>query len=238
VSNTSDLTTIVNTQITEMKNTVISNPQLQLTLMSGAELSTAAITKPTLQEIDTRTLPRTDNTLSIGLKDIIKDESQIVATRIAVPPIEGKVDLLRAQITEGNNVIADETASLSCSDETELANYEDNPNPRILLSSSEATVLLQRALDGDQEAKEKATIILKNIDETDDDLLDDEAHATVRNTKKLTGEIKPGMSKEEKKRVLHESTVIGQKKDLTCPNCNSPIRSTSKVCGKCGKPLK
>ena len=45
------------------------------------------------------------------------------------------------------------------------------------------------------------------------------------------------MSKEEKKRVLHESTVIGEKKDLTCPNCNSPIRSTSKVCGKCGKPI-
>ena len=238
VSDTSDLATIVNTQVTEMKNTVISNPQLQLTLMNGAELSTAAITKPTLQEIDTRTLPRTNNTLSIGLKDIIKDESQIVAMRIAVPPIEGKVDLLIAQITEGNKVIAEETASLSCTNETELANYEDNPNPRILLSNSEATVLLRKGLAGDQEAKEKATIILKNIDETDDDLLDDETQATVVQTKIISGEIKPGMSKEEKKRVLHESTVIGEKKDLTCPNCNSPIRSTSKVCGKCGKPLK
>jgi hypothetical protein len=239
VANTSELTTIVNEQVTEMKNTVISNPQLQLTLMDGAELATAAITKPTLEEIDTNDLSRTGRTLSIGLKNIIKDESQIIAMRIAVPPIDSKeeISLLTVEITEGNNVIAKETIGISCTDDMDLANYEDNPNPRVLLSNSEATVLLRKGIDGDQEAKDKATIILKNLSETDTDLLDDDTHATVIKTKIISGEIKPGMSSSDRKRVLHESTVIGDKKDLVCPNCNSPIRPTSKICGKCGKPI-
>ena len=52
VADTSDLTTIVNTQVTEMQNTVISNPQLKIALMNGAELAAAVIVKPTLQEIN------------------------------------------------------------------------------------------------------------------------------------------------------------------------------------------
>ena len=237
VEDTSALTTVVNTQITEMQNTVISNPQLQLTLMNGAELGNASITEPTLQEIDTRDLPRSGNTISIGLKDIIKDESQTVAMRIAVPPMEGEnVSLLTVGITEGNNVVEEQTAALSCTEDKELYNQEDDPNPRILLSSSEATVLLRKGID-DPEAKEKATIILENIKETDTDLLNEKTSATVINARTISGEIKPGMSESEKKRVLHETTVIGQDKNLICPNCNASIRSTSKICGQCGKPI-
>ncbi len=238
VADTNALTTIVNAQITEMQNTVISNPQLQLTLMNGAELSNASITEPTLQEIDTRVLPKSGNTISIGLKDIIKDESQTVVMRIAVPPIEGEnVSLLTVGITEGNNVVGEQTAALSCTDDKDLYNQEDDPNPRILLSSSEATVLLRKGLDGDTDAQEKATIILENIKETDTDLLNEKTSATVINARTISGDIKPGMSESEKKRVLHETTVIGQAKNLTCPNCNSSIRPTSKICGKCGKPI-
>jgi len=236
VEDTSDLTTVVNTQITEMQNTVISNPQLQLTLMNGAELSNASMTQPTLQEIDTRDLPRSGNTISIGLKDIIKGESQTVAMRIAVPPFEGEnISLLTTAITEGNNVVVEQTTSLSCTDDKELYNQEDDPNPRVLLSSSEATVLLRKF--DDPEAKEKATIILENIKETETELLDNQTKDTVINVRKITGDIKPGMSESEKKQVLHETTVIGQDKNLTCPNCNATIRSTTKFCVKCGKPI-
>ena len=237
VEDTSALTTVVNAQITEMQNTVISNPQLQLTLMNGAELSNASITEPTLQEIDTSILPRSGNTISIGLKDIIKGESQTVAMRIAVPPMEGEnVSLLTVGITEGNNVVAEQTAALSCTEDKELYNQEDDPNPRILLSSSEATVLLRKGID-DPEAKEKATIILENIKQTDTDLLSDKTSATVINARTISGEIKPGMSEAEKKRVLHETTIVGQEKNLTCPSCNAPVRPTSKRCGKCGKAI-
>jgi len=158
--------------------------------------------------------------------------------RIAVPPIEGEnVSLLTVGITEGNNVVGEQTAAISCTDDKDLYNQEDDPNPRILLSSSEATVLLRKGLDGDTDAQEKATIILENIKETDTDLLNEKTSATVINARTISGDIKPGMSESEKKRVLHETTVIGQAKNLTCPNCNSSIRPTSKICGKCGKPI-
>ena len=238
VADPNQLTTVVNTQIKAMQNTVILNPQLQLTLMNGAELNNVSITEPTLEEIDTKTLPKSGNTISIGLKDIIKGESQTVAMRIAVPPIEGEnISLLTAAITEGNNVVVEQTASLSCTDDKDLYNQEDDPNPRILLSTSEATVLLGKGAYGDTEAQQKATIILENIKETDTDLLSEETSATVINARVISGEIKPGMSESEKKRVLHETTIVGQAKNLTCPNCNSPIRATSKICGKCGKPI-
>jgi hypothetical protein len=97
--------------------------------------------------------------------------------------------------------------------------------------------LLGKGAYGDTEAQEKATIILENIKETDTDLLSEKTSDTVINARVISGEIKPGMSESEKKRVLHETTVIGQAKNLTCPNCHSPIRATSKICGKCGKPI-
>ena len=120
---------------------------------------------------------------------------------------------------------------------------EIDPNPRILLSGSEATVLLRQGIDGDEAATKLAKTIIKNLDDPETTkLMDDDAHATVINAKEISGDIKPGMSESEKKRVLHETTVIGEKKEeakpnLTCPNCNSPIRPTSKICGKCGKPI-
>ena len=238
VADPNQLTTVVNTQIKAMQNTVILNPQLQLTLMNGAELSNVSIAEPILEEIDTSILPKSGNTISIGLKDIIKDESQIVVMRIAVPPIEGEnKSLLTAGITEGNNAVGEQTAAISCTDDKDLYNQEDDPEPRILLSTSEATVLLGKGAYGDTEAKEKATIILENIKETDLSLLSEKTSDTVINAREISGEIKPGMSESEKKRVLHETTVIGKAKNLTCPNCNAPIRPTSKICGKCGKPI-
>jgi hypothetical protein len=239
------LTTIVGAQVTEMQNTVISNPQLQLTLMNGAELASAAITKPTLQEIQPEFRQTIGNTTSIGLKDIIKNESQTIAMRISVPSVEGNdISFLTAVITEGENEIANQTAIISCTEDKELYNLEIDPSPRVLLSSTEATVLLRKGLDGDQDATELAKTILSNLDDPETtQLMDDDAHATVLNAKKISGDIQPGMSESDKKRVLHDTTVIGETSKntnttLTCPNCNSTVRPTSKICGQCGKPIR
>ena len=240
VADTSDLTTIVNTQVTEMQNTVISNPQLKIALMNGAELAAAVIVKPTLQEINLQDIPTSAGTYTIGLKDIIKDQSQIIAMRIAVPPIEGEnILFVDVGITEGNNEVAHATAKLSCSNDKELYNMEIDPNPRILLSGSEATVLLRQGIDGDEAATKLAKTIIKNLDDPETTkLMDEDAHATVINAKEISGDIKPGMSEAEKKRVLHSTTVIETKESsLTCPNCNSLIRPTAKFCVKCGKAI-
>ncbi len=107
----------------------------------------------------------------------------------------------------------------------------------ILLSTESIANILKR-LESDNALK-----IIKNLDDPETTkLMDGDAYATVINAKEISGDIKPGMSESEKKRVLHETTVIREKKEgtapnLTCPNCNSPIRPTSKICGKCGKPI-
>ena len=223
-----------------MQNTVISNPQLKIALMNGAELAAAVIVKPTLQEINLQDIPTSAGTYTIGLKDIIKDQSQIIAMRIAVPPIEGEnILFVDVGITEGNSEVAHATAKLSCSNDKELYNMEIDPNPRILLSGSEATVLLRQGIDGDEAATKLAKTIIKNLDDPETTkLMDDDAHATVINAKEISGDIKPGMSEAEKKRVLHSTTVIETKEsNLTCPNCNSLIRPTAKFCVKCGKAI-
>ena len=241
VQDTNALTTIVNNQVTEMQNTIISNPQLVLTLMDGAELASAAITKPTLQEISTSNRLVSGNTVSMGLKDIIKDESQIVAIRIAVPPVEGEnLSLVTAAITEAGHEISNQTAMISCTDDKELYNLEVDPSPRVLLSSTEATVLLRKGLEGDSEATQMAETILKNLDDQETtELMNDNAHATLINAQNIIGDIKPDMSVSEQKRVLHETTVIGNStvksnSNLICQKCNAELRAASKVCGKCG----
>jgi hypothetical protein len=69
--------------------------------------------------------------------------------------------------------------------------------------------------------------------------MNDNAHATLINAQNIIGDIKPDMSVSEQKRVLHETTVIGNStvksnSNLICQKCNAELRAASKVCGKCG----
>ena len=65
-----DLTKIVKDHATQMQNTIIINPELQITLMDTAELLDAIIAKPRRMQVDD--LRTNNNVISIGLKDIIK----------------------------------------------------------------------------------------------------------------------------------------------------------------------
>ncbi len=244
VSDSDALTKMVSNQVTEMKNTIIANPQLQITLMEGAEMATIAITKPTLQEIAPESRRMSGNITHIGLRDIIKDETQAIAMRIAVPPIhETDVPLLTVAIVEGATEVASQTGTISCTDDKELYNMELDPNPRVILASSEATVLFRKGLEGDNEATQLANTILKSLDDPETTkLMDADAQATVIHAQKISGNIQAGVSKENIKQILHETTVIGPAKEqaatLKCPYCDSQIRPTSKICGYCGKNLK
>jgi len=245
VSDSESLTKMVGSQIEEMQNTVITNPQLQIILMDGAELATMAITKPILQEVGLESRQMSANTTHVGLNDIIKDETQTVVMRIAIPPIEGNdVSFLTAAVMEGSKEIASQTAAVSCTVDKDLYNLETDPSPRVILASSEATMLLRKGLDNDPEATQMANTILKSLDDPETTkLMDEDAHATVVNARTLAGNIQPGMSESERKQALHDTTVIGtvgakngtKTPELKCSNCNHTVRSTSKICGNCGK---
>lgn len=243
VSDSNELTRMVGDQMTVMLNTVIVNPELQLTLMPNAELATVAITKPVLQDVSPESRRVSGNTTYIKLSDIIKDESQTVAMRIAIPPVEGgnDVSVLTASIIEAGKEVASQTAAVSCTTDKQLYNMEVDPSPRVILSSSEATVMLRRGLEGDQEATRMAKTILKGLEDPETTrLMNDDAHATVINARKISGDVRSGMSESEKKRLMHESTVIGLQRGTeaarpACPHCGATVRPTSKVCGHCGK---
>ncbi len=249
VSDTDALTRMVTGHVEDMQNTIITNPTLQITLMPGAELAKVAITKPTLQEIESESKVQHGNSTSIGLHDIMKDESQTVVMRVTIPPIEeSNVTFITATLTEGSRQVASESGAISCTQDKDLYNMEADPSPRVILASSEATILFRKGLDGDNESTRMANTILKSLDDPETTkLMNDESHATIINAKKIGDVIRPNMSESEKKQILHDTTVIGTNipsgeeetkssdKGLTCPHCGHSIRPTSKVCGGCGK---
>lgn len=240
VENSSDLQSTVMVQMTEMQNTVISNPQLEINLMDGAELAEASITNPVLEEINLKEHQRGSNKIIFGIKDIIKEQSQTIVMRIAVPPIQSTqpIPLVTAAIVEGNNEVAHATAEISCSDEPELYNLEANPDPRVLFQSGKATILNQKGIEGDQEATIMAQTILKSLEQdTTSGELGTDAQATVINAQTVGGNLKPGMTEAQKKTILHESTKIGQKSTVTCPHCAASVKLGVKFCGKCGRPI-
>lgn len=245
-SDSDALTRMVSSQVNEMENTVITNPQLQITLMPGSELITLAITKPSLQEIGLESRKLSGNTTYVGLNDIIKDQAQTVVMRISVPPIEGNdMSFLTVAVTEGVQEAASQTATISCTNDKDLYNLEVNPSPRVILASSEATILFRKGLEGNPEATKMANTILKSLNDPETiKLMDEDAHATIINARAVAGNIQPGLSESEKKQILHDTTVIGTIQDggsdvglddLKCVQCGHILRQTSKVCGNCGK---
>lgn len=241
VQDSDELTRMIGVQVEDMQNTVITSPHLQVTVMPGAEIATMAVTKPTLQEIDRGAMKTSGNTTSVGLADIIKDEAQAVAMRISVPPVEGdNVPLLTVSITEGPREVASQTVAVSCTEDKDLYNLESDPGPRVILASSEATILLRKGLEGDQEATRMADTILKSLEDPETTrLMDEDAQATVIRAKEISGSMHGGLSEADKKRVLHDTTVIGTRpgggEGRSCASCGHALRPAAKVCGKCGK---
>lgn len=256
VSDSKALAALVSNQLGAMQNTIISNPQLELSLLSGSEIVSMAMTKPTIQAIDNDMMSVSGNTTSITLKDIIKDEGQTITIRIAVPPINGEnVELLKASITDNKNTMASQSAYISCTDDKELHNMETEPSPRVMLSSAEATILLRQGLEGDQEATRMAKTILESLEDKETTrLLNADAQATILNAKRISGGIHKSMSESDRKQALYETTIIGDTTSRVgggsdynritnttsgytdrCPHCSKPMKPTSMFCGHCGK---
>ena len=210
------LTSMVNVQVTEMQKTVVANPQLSINLMPNAELATVAITKPTLQEINTKLWHVSDDTTRIGLKDIIKDVTQTVVMRVSLPPTEGYgIPFMTATITDGNSTIASKTASISCTGDKNIYNLEADPNPRIILAGSEATLLLRKGLEGDEEATRVANTIISSLEDPETTrLLNNDARATVIGAKNVSENTQHEMSDAEKKQALHNTTVISMEDEM------------------------
>src|SRR2546423_13472410 len=134
-----NLPQIFQDQAAQMAGTVVSNPELEVSIMPRSELADAYTVKPVLNRLPR---PRFDGAaFTVPLRDLIAGEEQTLVFRIGVPARPaGKATLLRFSLVE-----VSQDVEVSFTDDQRLWNAETNPYPRTLLSSAEATVLIQRA---------------------------------------------------------------------------------------------
>jgi len=153
-----DLPQIFQEQAAQMAGTVVANPELKVSIMPGSELADAYSVRPVLNRLPR---PRLDQgAFTVPLRDLIAGEEQTLVFRMGVPARPaGKATLLRFSLVE---VVQD--VEVTFTDDSRLWNAETNPYPRTLLSSAEATVLMQRAVQTHEAgALEKAETIMRTI---------------------------------------------------------------------------
>src|SRR3989441_182274 len=201
-------------QAAQMAGTVVANPELKVSIMPGSELADAYSVRPVLNRLPR---PRLDQgAFTVPLRDLIAGEEQTLVFRMGVPARPaGKATLLRFSLVE---VVQD--VEVTFTDDSRLWNAETNPYPRTLLSSAEATVLMQRAVQTHEAgALEKAETIMRTIAtdagsaaalRTNPAL--NEVVTTMRDAQATVARSGLQLSESAKKDFLQATTIIGKKK--------------------------
>ena len=206
IVNASDLSKVVNEQATQMQQTIVTNPQLRITLMDTAELLEANASKPNMMPIDD--LKTTGNVTIIGLKDIIRNEPHALHFKIKVNAGEGEnIPFLTAEILEGSNVVAGpDTIEISYTNDRKLYNVE-NKNVFWSFKSTESTICNSKFIaTGDLDAKKRSDTIINILPHPD--TVEGLAHDTIVHANTIHDKIVPDLTESEKKKLLHHTTVM------------------------------
>ncbi|TLZ90889.1 MAG: hypothetical protein E6J98_08150 [Methanobacteriota archaeon] len=182
--------------------------------MPGSELADAYSVKPVLNRLPR---PKFDGqAFTVPLRDLIAGEEQTLVFRIGVPARPaGKAALLRFSLVE-----VAQSVEVTFTDDPRLWNAETNPYPRTLLSSAEATVLMQRAVQTKEaSALQKAETIMRTL-ATDAGAATalranatlNEVVTTMRDAQATVARSGLQLSESAKKEFLQATTVIGKKK--------------------------
>jgi Mg-chelatase subunit ChlD len=207
------LPAVLREQAAEMTRTVVIHPELELTPLPGAELTSVHSVKPMLTEVPG--VRKVDGAWRVPLRDVVMGDDQVLVARIKLPARPpGVFRALRAQVRG-----AFDEASISYTDDIQLYNKETDAFPRILLTSTEGTVLLRRGIERhDRTAIRQAETMLKTVQT-------DPAAATVMHNRPVAGEVvtalrtaheqtavKKDLSEAEKKQLIAETTIIGRRR--------------------------
>src|SRR5213592_113754 len=209
-----DLPQVFQDQAAQMAGTVVSNPELKVSIMPGSELADAYSVKPVLNRLPR---PKFDGAAyTVPLRDLIAGEQQTLVFRIGVPARPaGKAALLRFSLVE-----VAQSVEVTFTDDPRLSSVETNPYPRTLLSSAEATVLMQRAVQTKEaSALQKAETIMRTL-ATDAGTATalranatlNEVVTTMRDAQATVARSGLQLSESAKKEFLQATTVIGKKK--------------------------
>jgi Ca-activated chloride channel family protein len=201
-------------QAAQMAGTVVAHPEMRVSIMPGSELADAYSVRPVLNRLPR---PKFDGAaFTIPLRDLIAGEEQTLVFRMGIPARPaGKASLIRFSLVE-----VTQDVEVTFTDDPRQWNVETNPYPRTLLSSAEATVLIQRAVQTKEaSALQKAEAIMKTL------ASDAGAATAIRSNQALSDVVttmrdaqatvmRSGLqlSESAKKEFLQATTVIGKKK--------------------------
>jgi len=202
----SDIAMIFSDQLRDMKTVVMTKPKLIFTLMSGAELSGVYKVRPMLNKLEET--HRGGSVYEISLSDIVGGKEQNVVFNLTVPPRSpGEFRIAKAELISGAHRFL-ENIAVTYTDDPELFSKETDPYPRILLSSSESTVLLRKGISmGDETTIREAQTKIRSS-------LSDEGAQTVVRENPLLSDIVTTFNDAVQETVIKKELTDADKKEL------------------------
>lgn len=218
ITDPTNLPAIFSEELIEMKTVLVVKPKLHLQLMSGAELSDIHKVRPMLDVVKDPEI--IDTKYVIPISDIVGGQPQNVVARVHVPARpEGRYRIAKVELISDGTSISEDVV-VNYTDDASLYEKETNPYPRVLLLTSEGTILFRQGISsGDETIVKDAETRIKGV------LADPNASTVVRESDLLMDMVtrfnaayektvikKGKLTKEEKKRLLSETTIIKKRK--------------------------
>ena len=205
-------------ELSDMKTVVMIKPELKIKPVSGAQIIDIHKVRPVLNLIKAPEI-RNDQYI-IPLGDIVGGQPQNVVFKIALPPKpEGTYRIAQLDLASEENTI-NRDVLVSYTDDATMYSKETDPYPRVLLLTSQGTILLRQGVSMSDPTKiSQAQTILSRT-------MSDPNAVTIVKTNELTQDlvnrfndsyettiVKKGvLTEEEKKQVASQTTLIKKKK--------------------------
>jgi Mg-chelatase subunit ChlD len=213
VREASDLQTIFSEQADEVSSTVFTSPTFAVTMMPSAQIRDIYRVTPTLQKLNLDTSSNTNNRYYARLKDIIDGHSQTLALRVDLPKRSAGTYRL-ARIEVGDSFA--KNVEISYTDDPTLYGKETDSYPRMIMGFSEATTLVNKAVQsGDTETILKAETMVTTLCQDQDFETVSTRQPILRRMaatiRRVVERISQGaLTESEKREAVHDTTLVSR----------------------------
>jgi len=168
-----DLQNIFIEQADDLTRTIQINPTLTITVMPGAQIHDIYMVTPILRKLSVNKSSRSgssssnnnNNHYTTGFRDIIVGQLQTIALRVDLP--EKTSGVYRLARVELNDMV--KNIEVEYTDDHLLYSKETDPYPRMILTCSEATSLVNKSIQiGDHETIRKAEALMSGLSQDKD----------------------------------------------------------------------
>ena len=217
VTNPNDIAQFFSQELSDMKTVVMIKPELRIQPISGAEVVDVHKVRPVLDLIENPEIRNGKYIVPLG--DVVGGQPQNVVLKFQLPPKpEGKYRIAQAELASGKSTVTRDIV-VNYTNDVSLYSKETDPYPRVLLLTSQGTILLRQGVSMSDATKiSQAQTILKRT-------MSDPNAVTIVKTNELTKDLvdrfnnsyeatvikKGSLTKEEKKKIVSETTVIKKK---------------------------